>query len=366
MSDSYESITSFTTAGQNTQNTDDPIESGNDDFDYLYFIKFLYKRDIQIIQLSQLNPPGPDGTMESEMIGTGSSMNVFFSKWETRAVALKLPRHDRRHYNRLMHDLFFEIQVTSHKSLVEHPNIVTLLGISFLEGASKIEPQVYPILVVEAAHSQHPDLKQYLQSIEEPTPLSLVYELIGDIADGLAALHGLGVVHGDIKPENVLLFESKRLVAKLADFGSCGIDVSKDPPRGGTEAWAPPEFSHFYRSVGEISSDIYSFGLVCGYLASNGETLQFTGGKIDQVFLKEAIGICYPLPPVPLEPLFQLLNDTTEEISKRGCLLTEVRTKLLGTYIPISRQCLTLIGPVEHRIGFECKFHSRKVSLVRF
>jgi hypothetical protein len=99
-------------------------------------------------------------------------MNVFLSKWETRAVALKLPRHDRRQYSRLMHDLFFEIQVMSHKSLVEHPNIVTLLGISFREEASNIEPQVYPILVVEAAHPQYPDLKQYIQSIEEPPPFS--------------------------------------------------------------------------------------------------------------------------------------------------------------------------------------------------
>jgi serine/threonine protein kinase len=335
MTSSYESITSFGTASRNTEDANDPIESGNDDFDYLYFIRFLYKRDIQIIPISQLNPPGPHGTMDGEIIGTGSSMNVFLSEWETRAVALKLPRNDRRNFNRLMRDIFFEIQVMSNKSLVEHPNIVTLLGISFHEEVSKIESQIYPILVVEAAHPRYPDLKQYIQSIEEPSPLPLVYELIGDIADGLAALHGLGVVHGDIKPENILLFEGERLIAKLADFGSCGVDISKDPPRGGTEAWAPPEFSQFYRNVGEILSDVYSFGLVCGYLASNGETPQFRCGKIDQAFWREAIESCYPLSFAPLEPLFQLLNDTTEEISKRSCLLAEVRKNLLGKYIPV-------------------------------
>jgi len=30
-------------------------------------------------------------------------------------------------------------------------------------------------------------------------------------------------------------------MAKIGDFGSCGVDISKDDPRAISEAWAPPE-----------------------------------------------------------------------------------------------------------------------------
>ena len=92
-----------------------------------------------------------------------------------------------------MYDLFFEIQIMSHKSLAEHPNIVKLLGLSFSVDAKN---QIYPILAVEAAHPQNPDLMQFVNSNNRPSPipLDLIYALMGDIAEGLTALHRLGVV----------------------------------------------------------------------------------------------------------------------------------------------------------------------------
>jgi serine/threonine protein kinase len=80
-------------------------------------------------------------------------------------------------------------------------------------------------------------------------------------------------VHGDVKHKNILLFESNeqgRLVAKISDFGSSGVDTSNEPPRGFSDDWVPPEYSMYSEKLGETLRDIYSFGLVCGYIATNG------------------------------------------------------------------------------------------------
>jgi serine/threonine protein kinase len=265
MEDTYQSINSRpSNSSQDRQaaSIEEDKEEANDNFDYLYFAKFLHKRAITIIPFSEVSITSSNATGESATFRHGTSMQVYFGDWQSRTVALKVPKYESRQYDRLMYDIYFEIQVMSHKSLLEHPNIVTLMGMTFAEDTVSSNPQIRPILVVEAAHSLYSNLTEYIDVIDH-VPLSLAYELIGDIADGLTALHTLGVVHGDIKPENILVFEGERLIAKIGDFGSCGVDVSMDPPRGGTELWSPPEYSRFNREIGEISHDIYAFGLVC-------------------------------------------------------------------------------------------------------
>lgn len=328
-----------------------------DEFDYLYFIQFLTYRDIEIIPLADLVSHKTGMDMEQSLkidphagefdtIGAGASMHVVRIEWKSRAVAAKLPRMAHRNgnlrqYNDFMYDIFFEIQIMTHKSLCDHPNIVKLLGISFQETDWCADiTRVYPILVVEAAHWQYPDLHRYVVAHRKrpPTPLRIAYELIGDMADGLTALHSHGVVHGDIKPDNILLFECEerqRLIAKIGDFGGSGVDISNDWPRGATEKWAPPEYCAYTKKLGDIPRDIYSFGLVCGYLVTNGL------GHERSDSWRECIQQLYPTlePDLSLDPLFKLLEDTTnEQPSRRLSSLSEVRRNLLGTekYPPIS------------------------------
>jgi serine/threonine protein kinase len=134
---------------------------------------------------------------------------------------------------------------------------------------------IYPVLVVEPAHREYPDLGLYMEEVQSrPKPLSLefVYHFIGDIANGLHALHMYGIIHGDLKPRNILLFETTReccLAAKICDFGSIGVDISEDHrPRGWTKDWLPPEFDPFEDA--KKTWDVYSFGLICRYLATDG------------------------------------------------------------------------------------------------
>jgi serine/threonine protein kinase len=98
------------------------------------------------------------------------------------------------------------------------------------------------------------------------------------IADGLGAAHARGLIHGDIKPENVILLEDGRV--KLLDFGlarrtmveartlsasTITVSTAKPSPSGGTLAYMAPE-----QLLGESSdarTDLYSLGVVLYELA---------------------------------------------------------------------------------------------------
>ena len=90
-----------------------------------------------------------------------------------------------------------------------------------------------------------------------------------------------GIIHGDIKPANVLVFEndSKQYTARVADFGYStwfgGTDDAVLMPR--TPHWTAPEWHHRpMHSASAIRMDVYSFGLLCLWLLfyHGGETVR--------------------------------------------------------------------------------------------
>jgi serine/threonine protein kinase len=200
---------------------------------------------------------------------------------------------------------------------------------------------IYPVVVVEAADSEYPDLKQFMEDCprQGPIPLDLVYDFICDIADGLTALHNFGVVHGDIKPENILLFENVkkgRPVLKICDFGSTQVDVvSTDGIRGATEAWLAPEFYLFRKEVHKPTVDVFSFGLVSCYLASGGMMPDKFSGRWRRV-----IEDCYSTIPLSrLEPLFNILEHALKpKPDERLPTLLDISTHLLSRYAQTEKE----------------------------
>jgi len=375
------------TSGPNQENTAKRAAQNmvEDSFDYLHFVKFLAVRNIEIIPRSELaSPSASDQDADDVFLREGGSLRVTFHNWRGNLVGVKspLPRPpdtmiDHRTwntiYNRFMYDIMYEIQIMSHKPLCAHPNLVKLFGISFLDSRSDLHKLLgarpYPILVVEAACEQYPDLRQCVESqsqISAAIPDDIAFTLLSDIADGLSALHAFGVVHGDIKPENILIFcseNSGRLLAKVCDFGFSATASSGDAPRGHTEGWTAPECSgeNDIRGEAESTRDLYSFGLVSLYVCSNGK---FTGmSRIGMSMnnrtsaLSVALRYLQDICPAKsahkmqafVELLRQLLNDTpSKRIQPVQQPLDEVRELLLGRFLPyISTSILTFIrhGP---------------------
>ena len=63
------------------------------------------------------------------------------------------------------------------------------------------------------------DLKNFIESYEnnEVIPISLIKEILKQILNGLAYIHLEGILHRDLKPQNLLIEKSG--IIKLADFG---------------------------------------------------------------------------------------------------------------------------------------------------
>jgi serine/threonine protein kinase len=83
------------------------------------------------------------------------------------------------------------------------------------------------------------------------------------------------VVHGDIKPDNILMFESSRWTAKVADFSHSLLDTGEDRfLPGGTETYAAPEWRQKLSSSKLFKTDVYSYGILLGSVMVGTDVVQ--------------------------------------------------------------------------------------------
>ena len=113
------------------------------------------------------------------------------------------------------------------------------------------------------------DGKDLFESYAPPTSLAAYYTQLWQIASGLADIHELGVIHRDIKPNNMKTDPEQ--VIKIFDFGLARDDGPSAKTRGfvGTRGFAAPELCarpfSFTKAV-----DTYAFGATALFLATGG------------------------------------------------------------------------------------------------
>jgi serine/threonine-protein kinase len=126
-----------------------------------------------------------------------------------------------------------------------------------------------------------------------PMPPSEAARVLRDVAWALAYAHGQGVIHRDVKPDNILLEATGRVL--VADFGIAGVVAGAGGLVAG-EIIGTPEFMSPEQALGEAvdaRSDLYSLGVV-GYFAFSG-TLPFEADKATEVLAKQ---VTEPAPPL--------------------------------------------------------------------
>jgi len=138
-----------------------------------------------------------------------------------------------------------------------HPNIVTLYNFGSWEGG----------LYIAMEFVKGTSLRKILT--HQPFSLKRALEILLQIAYAICHLHTHGVVHGDVKPENILINESGQV--KLIDFGIARIltDNEKKESSGrliGTPIYMSPEQLENWQSV-SCQSDMYSLGIIAYELA---------------------------------------------------------------------------------------------------
>src|SRR5213083_1349293 len=134
-----------------------------------------------------------------------------------------------------------------------------------------------------------------------PLPPSEASRMLRDVAWALAYAHGQGVIHRDVKPDNILLENNGRVL--VADFGIASVVADAGALATG-EVVGTPEFMSPEQALGEAvdaRSDLYSLGIV-GYFACSG-ALPFEADKATDVLAKQVTEPAAPLTSVaPLVP----------------------------------------------------------------
>ncbi|KAM7216775.1 ankyrin [Rhypophila decipiens] len=206
------------------------------------------------------------------------------------AVKRLLPRPDApNNTSKRYAGVLRELRVLTHPPIRSHGCISQVIGYGWSDLQSH---GVQPYLVMD--FSDHGTIIQYLKRCR--IPIHERRELALDIAAALKAVHECGIVHGDVKAENVLVFDNntpfgpgdeyitRPQVARLADFSSTVFeqDFVNQPEvyYFGTETYLAPEIAGrpACRYMSDTRTfdlfklaDCYSFGLLLWEVIQNGK-----------------------------------------------------------------------------------------------
>lgn len=153
---------------------------------------------------------------------------------------------------------------------IKHPGVV---GVYALGRHGDID-----FMVME--HVSGVTLAQQLERVEKAGfPVAERLGILVAVADGLAAVHRAGISHGDIKPENILLAASGRVV--LTDLGL--VRAAYEPGAqqvAGTPEYMAPEIiaANRFSPAGRHLADIYAFGVLAFRVLAGKHPFEATNG----------------------------------------------------------------------------------------
>lgn len=187
-----------------------------------------------------------------QKFASGNHSRLYQGVYNDQDVAVKLLRldscEDSAIATRLERQFMQEVHCLSQ---LHHPNIVQFVAASW-------KP---PVCCLIMEYVPGGSLRAFLRKYEPGSiPVKTIISMALDVALGMEYLHSQGIVHRDLKSENLVLTDNLHL--KLTDFGVGCLETECDLRSAdtGTYRWMAPEMishKHYSKKV-----DVYSFGIV--------------------------------------------------------------------------------------------------------
>jgi serine/threonine-protein kinase len=209
-------------------------------------------------------------------------------------VAIKMLRPEAAAEPELVSSFLAEAEILAG---LDHPAVVRVRDLLATDGQY--------ILVLDLVNGL--DLRRRLRA-DGPLPPAVAADVVAQIADALSYVHGRGIVHGDIKPSNILVPVDGTPV-RLTDFG-----VSRRIPEANGGAaeratHATPEYVAPEVVNGEPprpTADVYALGIVLYELLCGRSP--YRGGTAAEVLRRHST--CVPVPPPGLpEQVWPVIMD---------------------------------------------------------
>ncbi|MGE5100661.1 MAG: protein kinase domain-containing protein [Deltaproteobacteria bacterium] len=200
-----------------------------------------------------------------------------------RGVAVKLLPPDLAFRSDIRSRFLREAETAAHLS---HPNIVPIYTVDERDGL------VYFVMALVEGESVGDRLKR-----AGPMPIADARRILREVANALAYAHANGVVHRDIKPDNILL-DANSGRSMVTDFGIARAArdgetrLTATGAAIGTPAYMSPEQCSGDREI-DGRSDLYSLGAVAYHMITGAPP--FTGGNTPSVMMKQVMEAPAPL-----------------------------------------------------------------------
>lgn len=223
---------------------------------------------------SSLAPLAYTDFVLERLIGAGGMGKVYraLERSSGRQVAIKTLHKSRQHDRRVVEKFLQEAEILAQ---LHHPNIIAYQGIGRFPGGGYFIAMEF----IDGSNLQSLIARRSLQIAD-------TLQMIRTVASAIAYAHARGIVHGDLKPANVLIDSANRAI--VSDFGLAQFVNASPPARpwlvGGTAGFIAPEVRDDH-SAPTPAADIYGLGALlaaiptdigCGGGDSRGDTDEIT------------------------------------------------------------------------------------------